>query len=159
MKKAYLYPGSFDPITNGHLDLIKRAAKLCDVLYIVIGLNDQKNYLFSVEERKQMIIEATKGLANIIVEASDKLIVDYAKEKHISVIVRGFRNTIDFEDEQEMYFFNNKIEPSIETIVLFSKIENFYTSSSNIKELLKFKADVTSYVPQIVIDTFNKKSK
>jgi pantetheine-phosphate adenylyltransferase len=159
VKKAYLYPGSFDPITNGHLDLIKRAAKLCDVLYIVIGLNDQKNYLFSVEERKQMIIEATKGLANIIVEASDKLIVDYAKEKHISVIVRGFRNTIDFEDEQEMYFFNNKIEPSIETIVLFSKIENFYTSSSNIKELLKFKADVTSYVPQIVIDTFNKKSK
>jgi pantetheine-phosphate adenylyltransferase len=156
---AYIYPGSFDPITNGHLDLIHRASKLCDVLYVVIGVNDAKNYLFSIKERIKMIKEATKDIGNVIVDYSDELIVDYAKKKGIKVIVRGFRNTIDFEVEQEMYFFNNKIDPEIETIVLFSKIENFYTSSSNIKELLKFNCDITSYVPQIVIDTYHKKLK
>jgi pantetheine-phosphate adenylyltransferase len=159
MKKAFIYPGSFDPITNGHLDLIRRASKLCDLLYIVIGLNDSKNYLFSIEDRLMMIKEATKDIGNIIIEASNDLIVEYAKKRNISVIVRGFRNTIDFEVEQEMYFFNNKLEPQIETIVLFSKIENFYTSSSNIKELLRFNSDITSYVPQIVIDTYKKYSK
>jgi pantetheine-phosphate adenylyltransferase len=153
----YIYPGSFDPITNGHLDLIKRASSLCDTLYIVIGNNINKKYFFSVEDRIRMIKEATKNLNNVIIDSTNDLIVQYAKDNGIDVIVRGFRNTSDFEIEQEMYYFNDNLDSKIETIVLFSKLENIHISSSNIKELSRFNKDISKYVPKIVVEYLKNK--
>jgi len=154
-KRYFIYPGSFDPITNGHLDLINRAAKLCDKLYIVIGVNNEKSTFFDVDTRIRMLKETTKHLNNVVVDYTPELIVNYCEKNNIGVILRGFRNSVDFEFEQEMNFFNTKLNPNIETIVLFSTLENKYVSSSNIKELVKNKVDITNYVPKEILKYFN----
>lgn len=149
MKKENIavYPGSFDPISNGHLDIIKRAAKIFDTLYVLCSINPNKNYMFSDEERMYMLKEATKDIPNVIIEASDKLVMHYAKEKKANVLIRGMRNINDYQNEITLFQFNRSINQDIDTFVLFPSTDNLFLSSSSIKELVKFGMPIDLYVP------------
>lgn len=152
-----VYPGSFDILSNGHLDIIKRASKIFDKVYVLVSYNMNKNNTFNKDERISLIKKCTSNLPNIIVDSYDGLVVDYCKNNNINIIIRGIRNYNDFDNEYNLATFNNNINNNIETIVLFSNNENRYISSSAIKELIKFNCDISSYVPkEILIDILNK---
>ena len=156
MKKC-VYPGSFDPITNGHLDVIIRATKVFDEVIVLIGNNISKKGLFTVDERIEMIKLVTKKYPNIKVECFSGLIVDYCKNNNINVIIRGIRNYTDYESEYDLFQHNQDINPNIETFLLMPKPENISISSSSIKEFLKFKCDISKYVPIELVDIIIKK--
>ena len=156
MKKC-VYPGSFDPITNGHLDVIIRASKVFDEVIVLIGNNISKKGLFTVDERIEMIKLVTKKYPNIKVESFSGLIVDYCKNNNINVIIRGIRNYTDYESEYDLFQHNQDINPNIETFLLMPKPENISISSSSIKEFLKFKCDISKYVPIELVDIIIKK--
>lgn len=145
--KTAIYPGSFDPVSNGHLDIIDRTAKIFDTVYILVSINPKKKYLFTIEERVSMLKEATKDLKNVVVEASNSLVLDYAKEKNAHVIIRGLRNFIDYQNEITLFQFNRSIDNDIDTFILFPSANNLFLSSSSIKELVMFGADINNYVP------------
>ena len=145
--KIAVYPGSFDPISNGHLDIIKRSANIFDKVYVLVSVNPNKRYLFTVDERVYMLKEATRELKNVIVEASDSLVLDYAKKVKASVIIRGLRNFIDYQSEITLFQFNRSIDNSIDTFILFPSTDNLFLSSSSIKELVMFGNSITRYVP------------
>ena len=145
--KTAVYPGSFDPISNGHLDIIKRSANIFDKVYVLVSVNPNKKYLFSIEERVYMLKHATKDLKNVVVEASDSLVLDYAKKVQASVIIRGLRNFIDYQSEITLFQFNRSIDNSIDTFILFPSTDNLFLSSSSIKELVMFGNSITNYVP------------
>lgn len=142
-----VYPGSFDPISNGHLDIIKRSSLVFDKVYVLVSVNPNKKYLFTTSERVEMLVHATKNLDNVIVEASDSLVLDYAKKVDASVIIRGMRNFIDYQNEITLFEFNRSIDPTIDTFILFPSTDNLFLSSSSIKELVMFGRDITPYVP------------
>ncbi len=146
--KTAVYPGSFDPISNGHLDIIKRSANIFDKVYVLVSLNPNKKYLFSESERVFMLKEATKDIPNVIVEASNNLVLDYAKKVGASVIIRGLRNFIDYQSEITLFQFNRSIDNSIDTFILFPSTDNLFLSSSSIKELVMFGNSITDYVPK-----------
>lgn len=148
MKPIAIYPGSFDPISNGHLDIIQRTSVLFDKVYVVVGVNPKKQYIFTADERVMMLKKATSHLKNVIIEQSDELLVDYASKKDDAVLVRGVRNINDYENEITMYQFNHALNPRIETIVMFPSANNLFVSASYIKELALFKADISPYVPE-----------
>lgn len=148
MKTIAIYPGSFDPISNGHLDIIQRTSIIFDKVYVVVGVNPKKKYIFNDDERVMMLEKATKHLKNIIIEKSDELVVDYASKKGDSVLVRGVRNVFDYENEITMYQFNHALNPNIETIIMFPSANNLFVSASYIKELALFNADISPYVPK-----------
>ena len=145
------YPGSFDPISNGHLDIIKRLAKNFDEIIILISNNVNKKYSFTKEERKHMIELATKELNNIKVVVYDGLVVNYCKDNNIKLMARGLRNVSDYEAEFNLFQFNKDIDNDIETILLYPSSKNQFVSSSAIKELVIFGADISKYVPNILI--------
>lgn len=145
--KIAVYPGSFDPVSNGHLDIIKRSAKVFDKVYVLVSINPNKKYLFTVEERVYMLTEATKDIPNVIIEANDSLVLDYAKKVNASVIIRGLRNFIDYQSEITLFNFNRSIDPSIDTFIMFPSADNLFLSSSSIKELVMFGNSVKDYVP------------
>lgn len=145
--KIAVYPGSFDPISNGHLDIIKRSANIFDKVYVLVSVNPNKRYLFTVDERVYMLKEATRELKNVVVEASDSLVLDYAKKVKASVIIRGLRNFIDYQSEITLFQFNRSIDNSIDTFILFPSTDNLFLSSSSIKELVMFGNSITRYVP------------
>lgn len=155
--KIAVYPGSFDPVSNGHIDIIKRAAKIFDKLYVLVSVNPVKKYCFTTTERVNMLKEATKDLDNVIVESDDRLVLKYAKEKNANVIIRGLRNIIDYENEISLFQFNRSIDPSIDTFVLFPSSNNLFLSSSSIKELVKFGSDISPYVPKELVEFITKK--
>lgn len=155
--KIAVYPGSFDPVSNGHIDIIKRAAKIFDKLYVLVSVNPVKKYCFTTTERVNMLREATKDLENVIVESDDRLVLKYAKEKNANVIIRGLRNIIDYENEISLFQFNRSIDPSIDTFVLFPSSNNLFLSSSSIKELVKFGSDISPYVPKELVEFITKK--
>lgn len=146
MKKA-VYPGSFDPFSNGHLDIVKRASKLFDELHILVSYNIAKNSNFPSQERVAMIKKCVSSLKNVIVDSYDGLVVNYCKEHGIQVIVRGLRNYSDYENEFNLFQYNRDIAPGIETIFLLPSTKNQFVSSSAIKELVSFDCDITKYVP------------
>lgn len=150
--KTAIYPGSFDPITNGHLDVIKRASTMFDQVYVVVLYNNDKNTLFSEDERVKLIKEVLKKekIKNIDVEASQKLAITYAQEKKAKFLVRGLRATNDFEYELNIFAFNNHIDESIDTVYLMTKLENSFISSSGVKEMALYNADITGLVHPIV---------
>lgn len=158
-KKIAVYPGSFDPISNGHLDIIKRASKVFDTLYVLCSVNPNKHYTFSDDERVYMIKEATKNIPNVIVEKSDKLVMHYAKEKNASAIIRGVRNINDYQNEITLFQFNRSIDPEIDTFVLFPSTDNLFLSSSSIKELVKFGMSIDLYVPKELTSFITNKLK
>jgi len=154
-----VYPGSFDPLSNGHLDIIKRAAKLFDELHVLVSTNIFKKYVFTTEERIEMIKLACKDIPNVIVDSSDDLVVNYCKDKHIGVIVRGMRNYSDYETEFSLFQYNRDINPKIETILLMPTTKNQVVSSSSIKELVKFNCDISKYLPKEILDIVLNKLK
>ena len=150
--KKFLYPGSFDPMTYGHLDIIKRASKLCDVLVVGIVTNSNKKPLFSVEERKMLILEALKevGVENIEIVNFSGLLADYARDNNITCIVRGLRDTMDFTSEMPRAFMNKHLYENFETMFLISNLEHSYLSSSAIKEIMYFNGNIKGLVPENV---------
>lgn len=152
-----LYPGSFDPVTYGHLDIIRRAAAMCDQLYVAVLNNSSKKPLFSVEEREELIREALNDLDNVTVCSFSGLTIDFAKELGAHVIVRGLRAVTDFEYELQMAQTNRKMAPDIDTVFLTTGLEYAYLSSSITKEVARFGGDISAFVPEFVADRIRNK--
>lgn len=158
MKKC-VYPGSFDPISNGHLDIIKRASKLFDEVHIVVSCNIFKKYAFTKDERIELIRLATENIPNIVITAYDGLVVNYCKENKIDIIIRGMRNYSDYENEFQLFQYNKDINPSVETVILLPSSKNQFISSSAIKELVSFGLDISKYVPKSIAEIVTEKLK
>ena len=154
-----VYPGSFDPISNGHLDIIKRASKMFDELHVVVSYNLVKHYSFSVEERIEMLKKVTHDLKNVIITSWDGLVVSYCKNNGIRVIVRGMRNYSDYENEFSLFQYNRDIYPDCETVLLMPTTKNQIVSSSAIKELVSFGCNIDKYVPKCLIEEITNKFK
>ncbi len=152
-----VYPGSFDPLSNGHLDVIERASKIFDEVHVLISTNVHKTPTFSVEERIEMIQKVCAHLKNVKVVSTSLLTVTYAKENNINVIIRGLRNYTDYESEYQLAQFNKDIAPNIETLLMFPSTKNQFVSSSSIKELLMFNVDIKKYVPELIANEIYKK--
>lgn len=158
-KKIGIYPGTFDPITNGHLDIIKRGLKIFDVLYVVVPINILKNTLFSVDERITLLKEVLKDYDNVIVDSTDMLTVEYAKSVGAFAMLRGLRMMSDFEYELQLSAINKVMNDDIETIFVMSSYDLSFISSSTIKEMARFGGDISSFVPDVVKKALNDKYK
>ena len=157
MKRA-VYTGSFDPITNGHMDIIRRASEIFDVLIVSVLNNKEKTPLFSVEERVKILEEATKDLPNVQIDSFSGLLVDYAQEKDLHVIVRGLRAITDFEYELQMAQTNRMLSHGkIDTVFLTTSLEYAFLSSTIAKEVAFYGSDVSKLVPPVVAEAFRKK--
>jgi pantetheine-phosphate adenylyltransferase len=142
-----LYPGSFDPITNGHLDLIQRGSALFDKLFVAILRNDEKQALFSVDERIEMLSEVVQGYPNVEVGSFDGLLVEYAANCGASVIIRGIRAVSDYEYELQMALMNRRLRPDIETVFLMASEAHSFLSSKLVKEVIRLGGKITGLVP------------
>lgn len=151
MRKA-CYPGSFDPISNGHLDIIERASRQFDEVHVLVSYNVNKKSTFTPDERVEMIKEVCKRFKNVVVSKSSDLTVKYCRENNIKTMIRGLRNYMDYEAEFNLYQFNRDIDSSIETLLLFPSTRTQFVSSSSIKELVAFNLDITPYVPKEIKD-------
>lgn len=152
-------PGSFDPVTNGHLDIIERAARIFDRVLVTVFRNSSKNPLFSVEERVEMIREATSHLQNVEVDSADGLLMNYVREKGAKCIVKGLRAIQDFEYEFQMGLINKKLDPEVETMFMMTSGRYSYLSSSIVKELASYGARVEGLVPKSVEERLVEKYK
>jgi len=148
--KIAIYPGSFDPITNGHLDIIERASKMCDKLIVSVIYNPNKDPLFTLEERKKLVEESVKEYTNVSVDYFSGLLIEYAKENNAEAIVKGLRAISDFEYELQMALMNQKLCPSIETVFLMTSSEYSFLSSSLIKEVARLGGCIKGLVPEHV---------
>lgn len=147
-----VFPGSFDPLTSGHYDLIERAAALVDCLYVAVLKNSDKTPLYTLKQRKEMIESAMALLPNVKVEAFEGLLVDFARQKGASVLFRGLRNQLDYEQETMLATVNHRLAPEIQTVCLFSKPEWTFLSSSIVKEMLRYGQDIRGLVPAQIYD-------
>jgi len=154
-----IYPGSFDPVTLGHLDIIKRSASMVDELIVGVLNNKAKSPLFSVEERVKMLGEVTKELPNVKVIPFAGLLVDFARQTESKMIIRGLRAITDFEYELQMSQMNRKLEENVETVFLTTNLEYSYLSSSMVKEVAAFGGDISQLVPALVADKVIEKMK
>lgn len=159
MDKVAVVPGSFDPITNGHLDIIRRAADIFDVVYVAVMNNSAKNSLFDVEERMALIREVTKEMPNVVVDASSGLLINYAKSKNANVIVRGLRAVSDFEYEMQITSMNRYLDENIETFFIMTKNQHSFLSSSIVKEVSQYGGDISKLVPTVVNEALQEKFK
>lgn len=157
--KIALYPGSFDPITLGHLDIIKRAAKVFDKLIIGVLNNNKKSPLFSVEERVNMLTEVTKDIPNVCVDSFSGLTINFAEQLDATVIVRGLRAITDFEFELQMSQTNNKLNANVDTMFFTTNVEYAYLSSTTVKEIAFFGGDFEQFVPEYVAPLIKQRSK
>ena len=148
--KIAIYPGSFDPITNGHIDVIERATKMFDRVNVVIGINSKKKTLFTENERLEMVEESLSHLPSAQVAFHSGLIVDYAVDIGATAIVRGLRSVTDFEYEMQIALMNRKMQPSLQTVFLMPHEKYTYLNSSIIREIARYKQDVTEFVPEAV---------
>ena len=145
-----VYPASFDPITNGHLDLIYRGARVFDKLIVALATNVEKTGLFSVEERLEMIREVVDRIPNVEVDVIETLLVDYMRSRDSRIVIRGLRAVSDFEYEFEMAMMNSHMYPELETVFLMTSERWFFVSSSRLREIARFGADASEFVPEIV---------
>ena len=155
--KVALYPGSFDPITYGHIDIIKRIHKHYDKLVVLVAQSEHKKYTFTAVERKTLIEQCLGDIDNIVVDISAGLTVDYAKKNNISVIIRGLRAIADFEYEMAMANVNKTLNSDIETFIVFTNPEFNYVSSRMVKEVSHFNGDIEKLVPPVVVEALNSK--
>jgi pantetheine-phosphate adenylyltransferase len=158
MRRA-IYPGSFDPVTNGHLDVIERARKLFDEVIVAVAHNDQKRPLFTIEERMQLLRTALETSDRVQVAKLEGLLVQFALEQNATAVVRGLRAVSDFEFEFQMALMNRKLEGSVETIFLMPKEEYTYLSSRIVKEIARLGGDIGKFVPPHVVEAFARKGK
>lgn len=156
-EKIAVYAGTFDPVTNGHLDVIERGSRLFDKLYVTIFVNPKKQTLFTVDERVNMLKQATHHLDNVIIDYSDTLAVSYAKSVNANALLRGLRATVDFEYELQLASSNHYLDDSIEMIFLMSKPKHSFISSSTVKEIVSHHHSVKGLVPDFVEVELRKK--
>lgn len=154
-----IYPGSFDPVTYGHLDIIRRSCKIVDELTVGVLNNNTKIPLFSVEERVKMLSEVTGDLNNVRIVPFDGLLIEFAKEMQADVVIRGLRAITDFEYELQMSQTNHKLDPKLETMFLTTSIEYSYLSSSTVKEIAAFGGDISQFVPEAAALRLKEKIK
>ncbi|HHV28722.1 pantetheine-phosphate adenylyltransferase [Acetivibrio mesophilus] len=156
----YVYPGSFDPVTNGHMDIIQRAAKLCDKLVVAVLVNSSKNPIFTLDERVDLLKCAVKGIDNVEIESFSGLLIDYMKKKNSKVIIKGLRAVSDFEYELQMALLNKNLDSDIETLFMMTNIHYSFLSSSSVRELARNKGKIDGLVPDCIkdriIDKFGK---
>lgn len=157
MGKMVVYPGSFDPITNGHLSILRRTLTIFDSVNVAVAVNPMKNTLFSLEERVEMIRESIKNDNNVYVDSFDGLLVDYVESKNTNVIIRGMRALSDFEYEFQMSLMNRKLNKNIQTIFMMTDFKWFYTSSTIIKEAARYGGAIRGLVPDIVCQKLKEK--
>ena len=158
-RKIAIVPGSFDPITYGHIDIIKRSAQLFDEVIVAILVNPDKKYLFTLEEREEMINESIKNFNNVRVDSFSGLLVNYAKKVNSTVIVRGLRAVSDFEYEMQLTFMNKALDDNIETFYMMASKQYSFISSSIVKGVSGFGADLSKFVPKHVEERLEKKVK
>ncbi|GIN91482.1 phosphopantetheine adenylyltransferase [Siminovitchia terrae] len=147
MTSIAVCPGSFDPVTNGHLDIIRRGAKVFDEVYVVVLSNSSKKPLFSTDERTELIKKVTKDIKNVKVDSFNGLLVDYAKSIHANAIIRGLRAVSDFEYEMQITSMNRVLNENIETFFIMTNNQYSFLSSSIVKEVAKYNADISELVP------------
>lgn len=157
--KAAIYPGSFDPVTYGHLDIIRRAAEIFDELTVSVLNNKTKTPLFSVEERVKMLEEVTGNMSNVKIVPFEGLLIDFAKKMDAGMVIRGLRAITDFENELKMAQTNHKLSPKVETVFLTTSLEYAYLSSTVVKEVAYFGGDISQFVPQNVERSIQEKIK
>ncbi|MFK4565864.1 pantetheine-phosphate adenylyltransferase [Enterococcus sp. UD-01] len=160
MEKIALFPGSFDPLTNGHLNLIERSSQLFDKVIVGVFVNTSKRSLFTLEEKLQLVTEATKHLKNIeVIAQASQLTVDSAAELNARFLIRGIRNVKDYEYERDIAIMNHHLSADLETVFLLADEAYGHISSSLLKEVLKFGGDVTAYLPENVCKALNQKNR
>ncbi len=156
MRRA-VYPGSFDPVTNGHLDVIERAARIFDEVIVAVAVNSEKTGLFSFEERVELLRGALAGTPNVSVTRFEGLLVDFARSQGAQAVIRGLRAISDFEFEFQMALMNRKLEPEIETLFLMPKEEYTYLSSRIVKEIARLGGNISAFVPDSVAAALREK--
>ena len=152
-----VYPGSFDPVTLGHLDIIERGAKIVDKLIVGVLLNGMKNPMFTVEQRIELLKEATKHLTNVEIRPFKGLLVDFLKQEGATGVIRGLRAVTDFEYEIQIAQTNHRLNPNVDTVFLTTSTEYAYLSSSIVKEIASYGGDISQFVPEVIIDTIYNK--
>ena len=152
--KIAIYPGSFDPVTSGHLNIIRRAANIFDRLIVCVMVNSGKKPMFTQDERVEFIRRVTQDIPNVEVDSSDELLAEYAKRKGSCVIIKGLRAGSDFESEFQMALINHKINPELDTMFLTAEHQHMYLSSSIVKELGRFDVDLADFLPEQIIPDF-----
>lgn len=155
--KTAIYPGSFDPITLGHLNIIKRAALCFDKLIVCVMVNSQKNGLFTPDERVELIRRVVSQLPNVEVDASSVLLAEYARQRRARVIVNGLRAVSDFESEVQMAVVNRKLNPNVDTMFLPSNEKYTYLSSTVVKEMVRYGVELSDFIPREIIEDVKKK--
>ena len=157
--QAAIYPGSFDPVTYGHLDVIKRATRIFPKVIVAVANNTTKKALFSIDERVKLLKKVTKGIKGVVVESFDTLVIEYARRKKINVVIRGLRMTSDFEYEFQIALTNRRLEENLETVFLMPSEHHSFVSSSLLKEVASLGADISSFVPKAVEVELKKRLK
>ena len=155
--KIAIYPGSFDPVTSGHLNIIQRAANIFDKLIVCVMVNAGKNPMFTLEELVELIRKVTDSIPNVEVDCSDELLAEYARRKGSCVIVKGLRAGSDFENEFQMAMVNRKINPELDTMFLTAEHQYMYMSSSMVKELGSYHVDLSDFLPEQIIPDFKNR--
>jgi pantetheine-phosphate adenylyltransferase len=157
MPRIAIYPGSFDPLTNGHLSLIQRGLKIFDGLVVAVANNPDKTPLFSVDERKQLIVDAVGGDERVEVDSFDGLLVEYAKKRGVHTVLRGLRAVSDFEYEFQLANMNRKLDPQFDSVFVMTGEDYFYVSARLVREVARFGGDVSDLVPKNVLQALERK--